>query len=485
MPARKPGASTGALKRATPASTKPHKRQLSQVTPSASPGSRASKRLKDSAEKERSRGKATPTKSKYFQEPDSEDDEVDAMDDQDEDDESGYEDQAASETDQPSTEEPDTEDDYDSEEESKKKRMPKKKAGKNQGGIAGGIQAVANAVLEKGKELWRPGVKTGLGPGKQVFIEKPKPRGDGGIKYVAEKIHPNTMVFLKDLKENNDREWLKMHDADYRVSWKDWEGFVEALTERIAEIDETIPELPPKDLVFRIYRDIRFSSDPTPYKPGGRSFVGSGLWMPESQPLALLRANIDRKPKKLRRVLAEAQLRKQVLGVASNDEKKAIKAFADQNKENALKTKPKLQFEPERTKNGSCRASGAGRPTSAPPAWQPDSPGPPLLAAVRAVLISTAAFLMPKKSLLNGLHLEFKCLGYEADNPNIELLRLRNFTLGKRIPDEQVIGEQGLPTILELIRVMVPFVSPPLCLPFVRVVNLDCAARCYPDELLM
>ncbi|KIX93621.1 uncharacterized protein Z520_10527 [Fonsecaea multimorphosa CBS 102226] len=414
MPARKPGASTGALKRATPASTKPHKRQLSQVTPSASPGSRASKRLKDSAEKERSRGKATPTKSKYFQEPDSEDDEVDAMDDQDEDDESGYEDQAASETDQPSTEEPDTEDDYDSEEESKKKRMPKKKAGKNQGGIAGGIQAVANAVLEKGKELWRPGVKTGLGPGKQVFIEKPKPRGDGGIKYVAEKIHPNTMVFLKDLKENNDREWLKMHDADYRVSWKDWEGFVEALTERIAEIDETIPELPPKDLVFRIYRDIRFSSDPTPYKPhfsaawsrtgrkgpyacyyvqiqpGGRSFVGSGLWMPESQPLALLRANIDRKPKKLRRVLAEAQLRKQVLGVASNDEKKAIKAFADQNKENALKTKPK---------------------------------------------------------------------GYEADNPNIELLRLRNFTLGKRIPDEQVIGEQGLPTILELIRVMVPFVT--------------------------
>ena len=28
-----------------------------------------------------------------------------------------------------------------------------------------------------------------------------------------------------------------------------------------------MPELPPKDLVFRIYRDIRFSSDPTPYKP--------------------------------------------------------------------------------------------------------------------------------------------------------------------------------------------------------------------------
>ncbi len=40
-----------------------------------------------------------------------------------------------------------------------------------------------------------------------------------------------------------------MHDPDYRQSWKDWESFVEALTEKISEIDETIPELPAKDLV--------------------------------------------------------------------------------------------------------------------------------------------------------------------------------------------------------------------------------------------
>lgn len=75
-----------------------------------------------------------------------------------------------------------------------------------------------------------------------------------------------------------------VHDPDYRTSWKDWESFVESLTERISEIDETIPELPPKDLVsacpmrtkayvdalqvFRIYRDVRFSNDPTPYKVG-------------------------------------------------------------------------------------------------------------------------------------------------------------------------------------------------------------------------
>ena len=74
-----------------------------------------------------------------------------------------------------------------------------------------------------------------------------------------------------------------VHDADYRQSQKDFNSFVESLTEKIIEKDETIPELPPKDLVsiylyaclilsakcpqtFRIYRDVRFSSDPTPYK---------------------------------------------------------------------------------------------------------------------------------------------------------------------------------------------------------------------------
>lgn len=40
-----------------------------------------------------------------------------------------------------------------------------------------------------------------------------------------------------------------VHDPDYRQSWKDWESFVETLTEKISEIDETVPELPPKDLV--------------------------------------------------------------------------------------------------------------------------------------------------------------------------------------------------------------------------------------------
>lgn len=49
--------------------------------------------------------------------------------------------------------------------------------------------------------------------------------------------------------------------------------------------------------------------------------------------------------------------------------------------------------------------------------------------------------------------------GYDADHRDIELLRLRNFTLGTKISDDEVVGKNGLDRIAELIGCMVPFVS--------------------------
>ena len=69
----------------------------------------------------------------------------------------------------------------------------------------------------KGNEVWRPGVKTGLGPGKQVIIKKPKARDAGKIPYKDETIHPNTFLFLKDLAANNDRDWLKCKSTSCTV----------------------------------------------------------------------------------------------------------------------------------------------------------------------------------------------------------------------------------------------------------------------------
>lgn len=61
----------------------------------------------------------------------------------------------------------------------------------------------------KGGEAWRPGVKTGLSPGTQVIIKKPTARPAGKTPYRDDAIHPNTVLFLADLKANNSREWLK------------------------------------------------------------------------------------------------------------------------------------------------------------------------------------------------------------------------------------------------------------------------------------
>ncbi|KAI4221795.1 MAG: hypothetical protein L6R40_008612 [Gallowayella cf. fulva] len=379
------------------------------------PPARQSKRLKSSPLTS-STTKITPKKSQYFShsstsEPESE---IEAE-------ASGYEDEDASvsavSSPPVSDDEEDEEDGVSSEEDKKPRRKAKgrivKKPASNGKSAANGVAANAKAIIEKGKELWRPGVKSDLAPGEEVFIKLPKARSDGGVKYKEGIIHPNTMLFLGDLKENNDREWLKIHDADYRQSKKDFDAFVEKMTEKMTEIDETIPELPPKDLTFRIYRDIRFSSDPTPYKthfsaawsrtgrkgpyagyylqikPSG-SFIGGGLWCPEAAPLAAMRRDIDRKSHKLRSVLLDPAMRKEFLGGIPKDEKKAVKAFVEQNKENALKTKPK---------------------------------------------------------------------GYDAENPNIALLRLRNYTAGRKLSDDEVVGPKAPERIAALMAALTPFIT--------------------------
>lgn len=114
---------------------------------------------------------------------------------------SGYEDEdgSVSELSTPASEE---EDGYSSAEDAPRKHKSKSRQ-------TGSNGAGNSAKSVKGKELWRPGVKSDLAPGEEVFIKLPKAREAGSTPYKDDTIHPNTMAFLKDLKQNNDREWLK------------------------------------------------------------------------------------------------------------------------------------------------------------------------------------------------------------------------------------------------------------------------------------
>ncbi|KAH0011709.1 hypothetical protein KCU78_g9947, partial [Aureobasidium melanogenum] len=115
---------------------------------------------------------------------------------------------------------------------------------------------------EKGKELWRQGVSTGLAPGTQIIIKKPKPRTPGNTPYSETTIHPNTMLFLKDLKANNDREWLK--SGGY------WSPDARALAALRTTIDENPQRL--KDVLMNDKMRAEFLSG-TSKKTAVKSFV--------------------------------------------------------------------------------------------------------------------------------------------------------------------------------------------------------------------
>ena len=57
--------------------------------------------------------------------------------------------------------------------------------------------------------------------------------------------------------------------------------------------------------------------------------------------------------------------------------------------------------------------------------------------------------------------LKTKPRDYDADHKDILLLRLRNFTIGRRLKDEEVVGEGGLERVMGLMGCLVPFVSSP------------------------
>ncbi len=124
------------------------------------------------------------------------------------------------------------------------------------------------------------------------------------------------LLFLKDLKANNNREWFTVNKERYEVVRADFEEISKNLIFEIAKFDEDIRNVDVKECVFRIYRDIRFSHDKTPYKThfgvfiasaGGRKsqrggyylhldpdgcFIGLGVWCPPPPLLKALRQSV-------------------------------------------------------------------------------------------------------------------------------------------------------------------------------------------------
>lgn len=126
-----------------------------------------------------------------------------------------------------------------------------------------------------------------------------------------------TIKFLKSLSKNNNKPWFEAHKADYQEAKADFESVVQQILDGLCKQEPILIGLEVKDCTFRIYKDVRFSKDKTPYKtnmgaafspggrksirpgyyfhlePGGNSFAGGGLWMPEAPVLKKVRQEID------------------------------------------------------------------------------------------------------------------------------------------------------------------------------------------------
>ena len=146
-------------------------------------------------------------------------------------------------------------------------------------------------------------------------------------------LHKSTFDFLRKLKKNNNRDWFHANKQLYDDARYDFEVFVFELIQKIAEFDETVSGLEPKDCMFRIYKDVRFSKDKTPYKTnmgaaineGGRkmpnagyyvhispgeNFIASGLYMPQPERLLLVRNKITSRGNEFKKIVESRDFKK-------------------------------------------------------------------------------------------------------------------------------------------------------------------------------
>ena len=132
--------------------------------------------------------------------------------------------------------------------------------------------------------------------------------------------------FLLELKANNNRDWFTKNKLRYDIQHANTIDFAEALLLRLNTHD--VIETPSgKKSLFRIYRDVRFYNDKSPYKnhwsggfrragkerrggyyfhlePGDNNYIAGGFWAPNKEDLQRIREDIAGNPDELRSILS-------------------------------------------------------------------------------------------------------------------------------------------------------------------------------------
>jgi uncharacterized protein (TIGR02453 family) len=206
------------------------------------------------------------------------------------------------------------------------------------------------------------------------------------------------LVFLSSLQKNNNREWFEQNRAKYETAKNQFEMLVDELILDYNSVED-LRGVTAKDCVMRIYRDVRFSKDKSPYRtslgasigpggkrstrmatylhlePHGKSMIAGGLYMPESAQLNAFRASIDRNASKFKKIVNDTEFKKYFGSIDANEK---------------LKTAPQ---------------------------------------------------------------------GYPKDHPEIDLLRLKQVTAARMFTDEEILSRQFATQAINTFTVMKPFLD--------------------------
>ena len=212
-------------------------------------------------------------------------------------------------------------------------------------------------------------------------------------------IRESTFKFLEELAGNNNREWFQYNKPRYDEARDNAIEFTRSVIQGLAAYDPSInSDLPAKDCVLRIYRDIRFSKDKTPYKtnigigisqngknfkgPGyyihiqpGSSFITGGSWMPDTGSLKAIRQEIDYNSTDFKQIISHARF---------------CEHFNDLDRVDVLKTSPK---------------------------------------------------------------------GYNPDHPDIHYLKLKSFTASHTVIDEVLSGSNAVSYTVDVLKTLYPFMN--------------------------
>ncbi|MGS2764111.1 DUF2461 domain-containing protein [Sinomicrobium sp. M5D2P9] len=157
-------------------------------------------------------------------------------------------------------------------------------------------------------------------------------------------ISKETLSFLKELKNNNNRDWFNENKKRFKTA----EAEVKSAANTLFEIMKTHDAVDNVKL-FRIYRDVRFSGNKEPYKTHfgitfhrqkpeyrggyylhiepGSSFIATGFWNPEKQDLNRIRKEFETDDSEMREIINDKTLQSVWGGLKGDEVKSAPKGF--------------------------------------------------------------------------------------------------------------------------------------------------------------